>query len=147
MAIGINDIAGTGLYGAEYIVSSYGLGNLDMHFGIGWGALNGANKFKNPLIYIDKRFENRPKSEACFYCEDRGGQFSPSRYFSGKEVSPFFGISYAFNKSILLKIENDSTLTPGLVGYEESKSSISFGIDYQINKNFSVAVAKERKNY
>ena len=82
-----------------------------------------------------------------FYCEDRGGQFQPSRYFSGKEVSPFFGISYALNKKILLKIENDSTLAPGKVGYEDPKSKISFGMDYSINKNFSVGVAKERDNY
>ena len=31
IAIGINDIAGTGLYGSEYLVGSYGINNLDIH--------------------------------------------------------------------------------------------------------------------
>ena len=51
------------------------------------------------------------------------------------------------NKKILLKIENDTTLTPGKVGYENPKSEISFGMDYSINKNFSMGVSKERDNY
>ena len=37
IAIGFNDIAGTGLYSSEYIVGSYGIDKLDMHFGLGWG--------------------------------------------------------------------------------------------------------------
>ena len=143
IALGINDIAGTGLYSSEYIVASYGINNLDLHFGLGWGTLNGSkNKINNPFSYIANNFKERPTN-----FEDEGGQFQASRYFSGKEVSPFFGISYALNKKILLKIENDTTLTPGPVGYENPKSEISFGMDYQINKNFSMGVAKERDNY
>ena len=143
IALGINDIAGTGFYSSEYIVASYGINNLDLHFGLGWGTLNGSkNKINNPFSYIANNFKERPTN-----FEDEGGQFQASRYFSGKEVSPFFGISYALNKKILLKIENDTTLIPGLVGYEDSKSEISFGIDYSINKNFSMGVSKERDNY
>ena len=37
IAIGINDIAGTGFYSSEYIVGSYGINNIDLHFGLGWG--------------------------------------------------------------------------------------------------------------
>ena len=100
--------------------------NLDLHFGLGWGTLNGSkNKINNPLGYIADNFKERPDN-----FEDETGQFQAARYFSGKEASPFFGISYALNKKILLKIENDSTLTPGPVGYEDPKSSISFGMDY-----------------
>ena len=143
IAVGINDIAGTGFYSSEYIVASYGINNLDLHFGLGWGTLNGSkNKINNPLGYIADNFKERPTN-----FEDEGGQFQASRYFSGQDASPFFGISYALNKKILLKIENDTTLTPGLVGYEDPKSEISFGMDYQINKNFSMGVSKERDNY
>ena len=45
IAIGINDIAGTGLYSSEYIVASYGIENIDFHFGLGWGNYNGAEDF------------------------------------------------------------------------------------------------------
>jgi len=143
IAIGINDIAGTGYYNSEYIVASYGLDKIDFHFGLGWGGLNGsANKLKNPLGYIYDGFNNR-----VIGYEGLGGEFSPSRYFSGQEVSPFFGISYAISDKIILKIENDTTETPGRIDYEISKSNFSFGFDYQINNNFSVGLANERDNY
>ena len=37
IAIGFNDLAGTGIYSSEYIVGSYGIDNLDLHLGVGWG--------------------------------------------------------------------------------------------------------------
>ena len=36
IAIGINDAAGTGFYSSEYVVASYGVQNIDFHFGLGW---------------------------------------------------------------------------------------------------------------
>ena len=84
LAIGVNDLAGTGPYSGEYVVSSYELNNFDFHAGLGWGTLNGLSDFKNPLIYLDERFKNRPTEFA-----DKGGQFQPSRYFQMK-TSQFF---------------------------------------------------------
>jgi len=143
IAIGINDIAGTGFYSSEYIVGSYGINNIDFHLGLSWGTLNGSkNSFKNPFGFIDNQFYDRPSAT-----EDNGGQFQPSRYFSGEKASPFFGISYALNSKILIKLETDNTLTPGQVGYEKAESNYSFGIDYAVNKNFSIGIASERNNY
>ena len=31
IAVGFNDLAGTGIYSSEYIVGSYGIDNLDLH--------------------------------------------------------------------------------------------------------------------
>ena len=143
IAIGINDIAGTGYYSSEYIVGSYGINRTDFHFGIGWGLLNGSsNNFKNPLVYIYDGFNTRPTNY-----EDEGGQFQPSRYFSGKKVSPFFGISHSINKDFLLKFEYDSTSTPGLIGHEMQKENFSFGIDYSPWNNFTIGITSERGNY
>ena len=143
IAIGINDIAGTGFYSSEYIVGSYGINNIDFHFGISWGTLNGSKQsFKNPLGSLSDQFYDRPKRY-----EDNGGQFQPSRYFSGETASPFLGISYAINKKVLIKLETDNTLTPGQVGYERADSDYSFGIDYAFNNNFTIGIANERNNY
>ena len=160
VAIGINDIAGTGYYSSEYIVGSYGFKNIDLHFGLGWGTLNGSkDTIKNPLGYLSNKFFYRPTN-----VEGRGGQFQPSRYFSGKDVSPFFGISYAFNNKIHFNIETDSTVTPnknniiedpifgfilapGFINYDRPTSKISFGLNYQINKNFSIGFSQERGNH
>lgn len=141
IAVGINDIAGTGYYSGEYIVGSYGINNIDFHFGLGWGTLNGSkNNIKNPFGYINNKFLNRPSSSA-----ENGGQFQPSRYFSGEKASPFFGISYSLNNKILLKLERDSTLTTNSnINYEDPSSNFSFGLDYLINNNFSIGISHER---
>ena len=142
IAIGINDIAGTGYYSSEYIVGSYGINKTDFHFGLGWGQLNGAKEsFRNPLGKINNNFYERPEN-----LEDRGGQFQPSRYFSGETVSPFLGISHVVNEKFILKLEYDTTVTPGQVGYKEAKQDFSFGFDFNITKNFTIGISSERGN-
>ena len=146
IALGINDIAGTGFYSSEYIVASYGIANLDLHFGLGWGKLNGSNNdFRNPLINISDKFGERPSNENEFSQE--GGQFQASRYFSDKTVSPFYGLSYVINKDLVFKIEHDTTLTPGNIGYEIPSSKVSASLEYRPNKNFSFGLSRERDNY
>jgi len=143
IAVGINDIAGTGYYSSEYIVGSYGINRTDFHFGIGWGTLNGSsNSFKNPLGYLYDGFNNRPT-----LTEDKGGQFQPGRYFSGKTASPFFGLSHSVNSNLLFKLEYDITQTPGKVGYELPKEDLSYGVEYTFSDNFTIGFSSERGNY
>ena len=142
IAIGLNDIAGTGLYSSEYVVSSYGINNFDMHFGLGWGELNGGtNGIKNPLIYLSDSFESRGSFNKS------GGQFEPSRYFSGKEISPFYGISYIANNNILLKVEKDTTSSNGTIPYKQASKKYSFGIDYKYKPNWVLGLSYERGNF
>ena len=90
LAIGLYDFAGTGLYSSEYIVSSYGINNFDFHFGLGWGRLNQENDgLRNPFTFLSDRFNDRPMGFS-----GPGGEFDASKYFSGENVSPFYGISY-----------------------------------------------------
>lgn len=142
LAVGVNDLAGTGFYSSEFIVGSYELNEVDFHFGIGWGTLNGKNDFKNPLSLIDERFEKRPTE-----FEDKGGQFQPSRYFSDDSVSAFYGLSYIFNDRTLFKFERDTTSTDSQINYQLPKSDFSFGFEYRVNKNLSVGIFSERDNF
>lgn len=144
IAVGLNDFAGTGFYSSEYLVSSYGINNFDMHLGIGWGQLSGSdNKTKNPFGYINESFNNRPLG-----FDRQGGSFNPSKYFSGKEASIFYGISYKARKNLILKFEKDPTLIDGpLMPYNLRKSEFSLGFDYSINNNFSIGTSFERGDY
>ena len=142
IAIGANDFAGTGFYSSEYIVASYGIKNLDLNFGLGWGSLNGSKfSFKNPLIFFDNSFENRPID-----ANDLGGQIQFSRYFSDNKVSPFFGLSYLLNNNLIFKLEHDPTVTPGKIGYLPPKNDYSYGFDYSFNRNFTLGFFHERGN-
>ena len=85
IAIGINDIAGTGYYSSEYIVGSYGINKTDFHFGLGWGQLNGAKEnFRNPLGKINNSFYERPNN-----LEDRGASFNLQDIFLEKQSHHF----------------------------------------------------------
>tara|TARA_B100000989_G_scaffold295890_1_gene277915 strand:- start:5883 stop:7844 length:1962 start_codon:yes stop_codon:yes gene_type:complete len=145
IAIGLNDFAGTGFHSSEYIVASYGINRLDMHFGIGWGQLNGSkNKFSNPFGYIKEEFKNRPVD----YDTGRGGQFNVETFFSGETASPFFGLSYSIKNNLLFKIETDTTNHESeKIIYDKKDSEFSFGVDYTINNNFTIGAAFERGNY
>ena len=143
IAIGFNDLAGTGLYSSEYVVASYGLKNIDLHFGLGFGTMNQSkDSINNPLGYLSDRFKFRPNN-----LEDKGGQFQPSRYFSGEKASPFYGISYSLNKKVLLKFERDTIANNMRINYEEPSSDFSFGLDYSLNSNFSIGISHERGIY
>ena len=143
IAIGLNDLAGTGIYSSEYIVGSYGINRTDFHFGIGFGLLNGSDlRFKNPLGYLSDRFYERST-----VTKDIGGSFDAAKYFTGETASPFFGVSHALGNKLLLKAEYDSSVRPGLVPFRIPESDFSFGLDYLITDSFSIGVSFERGDY
>ena len=145
VAIGLMDFAGTGIYSSEYIVSSYGIGKIDMHLGLGWGLLSGSSKqINNPLGKLRESFYDRSGGYS-----GEGGQLNLSKYFSGENAAPFYGISYSLNDKTLIKFEKDTILDieGASLLYPERKSDFSFGIDYTINDNFSVGISHERGGY
>ena len=52
VAIGIDDLIGTGVYAGEYLVASKRFGPFDATLGIGWGRLSTTDLIKNPLADI-----------------------------------------------------------------------------------------------
>ncbi len=143
IAIGLNDLAGTGIYSSEYIVGSYGINRTDFHFGIGFGLLDGSDlRFNNPLGYLSDRFNERSN-----VTKDIGGSFDAGKYFTGETASPFFGVSHALGNKLLLKAEYDSSVRPGLVPFRIPENDFSFGLDYLITDSFSIGVSYERGDY
>ena len=74
------------------------------------------------------------------------GSFSQVVIFQEKQLT-FFWLSHAINENLLFKLEYDSTLTPGLIGYEIPKEDFSFGIEYSFRDNFTIGFSRERGNY
>ena len=142
IALGINDIAGTGLYSSEYFVASYGISNFDFHAGLGWGLFNrDNNSIKNPFSYLSKSFESRPQFSG------NGGEVDLNRFFSGKSASPFYGITYVLNDNLIFKLEKDTTSNNGDIKYEIPKSDYSYSLNFLVNNNLSLGIANERGNY
>jgi hypothetical protein len=87
IAIGLQDIIGTGQYSAEYLVASKYVGPFDLTAGLGWGALAQRDEFTNPLCTVYVSFCVRPPFTG------EGG--SPTLdYFRGPDVGLFGGIEY-----------------------------------------------------
>ena len=142
IAIGINDAGGTGYYNSEYIVGSYGIGDLDMHFGIGWCQYNGKSDFSNPLGKLHPSFYERSDTGGRF-----GGEFSTSSFFSGDTASYFFGLSYLLSEKVAIKFERDPQVVPGRIGFENSNSDFNLGLNFSIKNNFDLSLSLERGNY
>ena len=143
VAIGLNDFAGTGLYSSEYLVASYGVNNIDFHAGIGWGELAGSdNLIKNPLIKLRESFGDRGNFKG------QGGSFNTSKFFSGQNIAPFYGVSYSLNKKILLKIEKDTiNVNNKKISYYPRESDITVGLDYALTDNFTIGASFERGGF
>lgn len=137
IAIGVNDIGGTGLYSSEYIVSSYSFDNYDFHIGAGWGMLNEFDHLKNPFISLSDDFKTRTLSLG------KGGTFNFKNLFSGSNISIFAGMNYALNNHYVFKIEYDPTQTPGLIGYEKRKSDFNIGLNF-LKSNYVFGLNFER---
>tara|TARA_A100001234_G_scaffold206696_1_gene203355 strand:- start:57 stop:2012 length:1956 start_codon:yes stop_codon:yes gene_type:complete len=148
IAIGFNDLAGTGIYSSEYIVGSYGIDNLDMHLGVGWGKLNGGSfQYDNPLGDLDDSFLTRCLSWGCDINNEQGGNFRWKDYFSGEKIGIFGGFSYLFNDNWLFKMEHDSTDQSRVRGFPERNSNYSLSLEYIKLKNFALSLNFERGDY
>ena len=49
IAVGLRDVAGTGIFSSEYLVASKEIRDFDVSIGIGWGRLGQLGNISNPL--------------------------------------------------------------------------------------------------
>lgn len=137
LAVGFNDIGGTGYYSSEYLVSSYSFNKYDFHLGAAWGTLNHHDHLKNPFSYISDDFSDRN------YDLNQGGQLNTNNFFSGHSFSIFGGINYVLSNNLILGIEHDPTKTPGKVGYKQRNSDMTYGLKY-LRKKYTASLSIER---
>ena len=141
IALGMRDIGGTNLFGAEYLTFSKFYKNLDITFGLGWGNLNN-NNIKNPLTYLSDRFNERGGAKS------GGGQFSTDSYFSGS-AGYFGGIEYFIPKlsgsRIKLELDGTNYLEEGIKPLNQDKKyNVSF--IRPLSKNLTVKLSYVRGN-
>lgn len=132
VAIGVRDIAGTGLYGGEYIVATRHFGANDrtaVTAGLGWGRLGTRDGFTNPFAAIDDAFETRPRRDI-----GNGGTVNFSQFFRG-DAAFFGGVEWQATDRLRVQLEYSSDLyvretADGLV---DASSPFNLGATYQIS--------------
>ena len=135
MAIGINDVVGTGFYGSEYVVASKTLSpKLRATAGLGWGRLGSYNGFTNPLGGIlGNGVETRPQIEFV-----RGGNFDSGKWFRG-DAALFGGVEWHVTDQIRLIAEysSDDYVREDGAAFNR-KTPFNLGISYQHNDRIAV---------
>ena len=132
LAVGANDIAGTGYYNSEYIVISRNISQYEYTLGVGWGNYSQGYTVKNPFSYLDSNFKYRSAST-----KNRGGSFDLNNYFSGKHAALFGGFKYKVSEKQQLLLEYDPTSLNvnnyRQIEYPDAKTRVNFGYRYQFD--------------
>ena len=142
IALGLRDIAGTGLFSGEFVVASKRTGDLDWSLGMAWGYLGGRGNIRNPLSRISRSFDTRSASVG------QGGNFGFGSYFRGP-ASLFGGVQYQSPwEGLVFKLEydgNDYQHEPQ--GNNQRQSSpFNFGVMYKAARFVDLTVGVERGN-
>lgn len=142
VAVGVRDLAGTGLFSSEYIVGSKRFGNFDFSLGLAWGYLGGRGNLPNPLGWIDSGFKRRSHPKGV----QQTGNFSVASYFHGP-TALFGGVEYQTPLEWLrLKAEldgNDYQHEPQ-GNNQTQRWPINLGALFRVNRYTDVSVGYER---
>ena len=139
VALGLRDIAGTGIFSSEYLVATKSLGNFDVTAGLGWGILGSADSIRNPLISLSESFQIRTGSFK------EGGEFKYTDWFSGT-AALFGGVEYHLRKYGLKLIAEYDSSSPdkSTISPLEVKSNFNLGLNYHVSNNLQLGLSFER---
>ena len=144
IAIGMQDILGTGAWSAEYLVSSKKIGNFDINLGLGWGRLSERATFNNPFGYIDDDYKKRGSGGG-----EKGGKLRLSSFYTGESIGIFGGIAYEFNKKnlkFIVEYNSDSYEREKKLFTINESSPLSYGIEWKTPYNFDFMLSYQQKN-
>jgi len=139
IALGLRDIAGTGLFSSEYIVGTKRFGNFDVTAGLGWGILGSADNITNPFISLDENFRQRKVGFG------QGGAFSLKSWFSGP-TAVFGGLEYDIKKyGLRLKLEyNTSKPFENNMIPTKPRTDFNIGLSYHLYDWLDLGASFER---
>ncbi|MGM0906935.1 MAG: YjbH domain-containing protein [Pseudomonadota bacterium] len=143
VSVGLRDLAGTGLFDAEYIVANKRLGPVDFSLGLGFGRIGSYDDVSNPICEVSTE-----------YCERKGGfsggggQLEYDQWFTGPAAF-FGGVEYQTPwEPLTLKAEyegNDYSIDKAGVPIKVD-SRWNFGANYKVTDWFDVQFSYERGN-
>lgn len=139
VALGFRDLAGTGLWSSEYLVSNKRFNRLDFSLGYATGVMGGRGNIANP---IGGKFAARNGANS-----PNGGTFNAQSYFTGPG-SLFGGVQYDTPiPHLIFKAEYDGNNYQSIFGGPlVVKSPINYGVVYSPNSFVNLSLGLERGN-
>lgn len=137
VAVGIEDIVGTGVYTGEYVVASKRLGSVDTSLGIGWGRRAATNLVKNPISVVIPSFGNR----VSFF--GQAGQANFKAFFHGPKVGLFGGAVWHTpwdGLALSVEYDSDTYAQEKSFGSFSSRSQVNFGVTYDVTSQVQTSL-------
>jgi len=156
LAIGIDDIAGTGIFSKEYIAATVHNNNVIVTLGIGTGAFAKDHPYNNPI----SRLSNRPIKEFFFNPDAKGGEIDFNTFFRG-DIGIFGGIEFSSSRipGLAFKIESNPYDYSGEFGFlaggiqtqksilrRKKEKDFNYGIYYQFKNNATLSISEINGN-
>lgn len=138
VAVGVNDLVGTGAYSGEYLVASKQFGPVDATLGIGWGRLGSSALLRNPITRISKSFNDR-----ALFPDIVPGSTPFDSFFHGPSAGLFGGIVYRTplnGLSLIGEYSSDKYLLESSRGNFDPRSQFSFGASYRLTDEITMGV-------
>jgi len=137
VAVGIDDIIGTGVYNGEYLVASKRFGDIDTSIGMGWGRHAGTAELRNPIALVIKSFDNRQS----FFGQAGGADFKA--FFHGHNVGLFGGAVWHTpldGLSLIAEYDSDTYSQEKVAGNFSPKNQVNFGATYSLSSAASLGL-------
>jgi len=137
VAVGIDDIVGTGVYNGEYVVASKRFGDIDASLGMGWGRHGETAALRNPLAVVISSFDNR---QSYF---GQAGQTDFKAFFHGHDVGVFGGAVWHTpldGLSLSVEYDSDTYLAEKSSGNFSPKSQVNYGLTYAVSDQFQTGL-------
>jgi hypothetical protein len=129
VAVGVDDLVGTGIYSGEYLVASKQFGSVDASLGIGWGRLGSTALFRNPFTFVSTSFNNRT-----MFPDIVAGSTSFNTLFHGRSSGFFGGVVWHTpikKLSVIAEYSSDTYAPEAVRGNLKPHSQLNYGISYQ----------------
>lgn len=138
LSLGMRDVAGTGLFSGEYVVTSKRWEQWDFSLGLGWGYVGARGDIGSPLGFLADSFRDRERPQA--------GESNTGDWFKGP--MSFFGGAewHSLNLPVSLKLEydgNDYSNEP-LDNRFGTAFPLNFGVTWRVADGIELQAALER---
>ena len=137
VALGINDIIGTGVYSGEYLVASKRFGDIDTSLGMGWGREAGTGLLRNPIALVFPSFDNRQ----AFLTQSGGAD--TTAFFHGHKVGLFGGAVWHTpldGLSLMVEYDSDNYSLEKSNGNFSPRSQVNYGLNYDLSDQSQVGL-------
>ena len=142
VAVGVIDLAGTGLFSSEYLVANKRFGNLDASLGMAWGYLGASGNVRNPFTLVSSKFDTRAAEVG------NGGVPGFKSFFRGP-AALFGGVQYQSpwqNWALKAEYDGNNYRNEPLANNRKQTTPFNFGVVYRPSPSIDLSMGVERGN-